>query len=101
MRFLPHEYNSLLELAESMGLQVEQFRSVKQKGKMHIYFAQYPEPFKFFRFSETKLAAGKWMEKELYRIYPNGKAKVVEDWETVRGAMEEWLRGLAATGREG
>lgn len=94
MRFLPQEYETLRQIAESFGLSMDQFRSVKQKGKLHIYYAQHSEPFTFFRFSETRLVEGKWVERELYRIYPNGKATVVEDWEMVRFELADWLKSL-------
>lgn len=97
MRFLSHEYETLKQIAESLGFAVDQFRSVKQKGILHIYFAQHPEPFKFFRFSETRLVEGKWVERELYRIYPKGKALVVGDWETVRVELANWVKMLSGS----
>lgn len=97
MRILPFEQKAIHEAIGKAGLELTDFRFVKRQGKLHIFYKDKQEFFKYFRKKETKLVDGKWEDRMYYVLYPNGNEQVVDEWQDVFNAFETWLSQFLPT----
>lgn len=91
MKFLKEEHESISQLLQENGLKETEFSFRKKRGQLHIEINGRKDTFCFYRKTETKLTPQMKFEDETNYYLGLKKEIVVNTWEEVLGAVENWL----------
>lgn len=93
MKFLQQEYKGLKRLIDSSSLRYRDFRFVKRRGRIHVFYKSDPSAFVFFRRKVSEIRDGNFVNDIRYEQDAPVR-EVYRSLDEMLEAFSRWLEDL-------